>query len=219
MNRPLSVPNQDQLRQMQHRMTLDTSQRQANGRLGQQFVSNFSDLLPLDMSSATGSPESNGTPSGSHRGAAGFQAHQPPSAGANPIYKLDAMMFPSGDPFAYPNQPIMEFSLGTQAGHPSSGQQHQDSMQFYTPNVYDDIEGQLLGPIPPYLMQSAQGQSIDLAAQMYHNTSNLLNLAQQPQAHNAQQAAAHQRHQREIEEMLVDPNLHDVFGGHHYRQL
>lgn len=127
------------------------------------------------------------------------------------------MMFPTGDPFAYPNQPIMDFStMGAQSGHQTSGQPHQDSMQFYTPNVYDDIEGQLLGPIPPYLMQSAQGQSIDLTAQMY-NTSNMLNL-QQAQAHNAQQNAAHHRQQREIEEMIVDPNMHDVFGEH-YRQL
>ncbi len=92
------------------------------------------------------------------------------------------MMFPSGDPFAYPSQqPLIDYS-GQPQGRPVSQNQHQDAMQFY--GVYDDIEGQLLGPVPGYLQHG-----LDLSAQTAHmyNASGVLILNQQQQQQLAQQ--------------------------------
>ena len=220
----LEHSSREQLRQISQRMSFDAAVRQQHGgRPGQQqqqFMSKFPDLLPLDLSPATGSPESSGTPSTSHRSAASFQTQQQqqqtPMSSASHLYKLDAMMFPSTDPFAYPNRPMMEFNLQQQqhqhqqTSHGGGGHQGQDEMQFYVSNIYEDIEGQLLGPIPPYLMQSSQAQGLDLSSQMY-TASSLLTLQQ------AQARQAHQRQQRELEELLADPNF-DVFP-HSFQQL
>ncbi|CAK7208594.1 Gypsy retrotransposon integrase-like protein 1 [Sporothrix bragantina] len=234
-------------------------QRQGQGSSGAPFVGNFHELLPLDIPSATGSPESSGTPSTSQRSAGGYPLHHTPnasmsgggiglnnaglgtssgtmasdgslSATTNPLYKLDAMLFPSSDPFAYPTQPIMDFGLqnfvgdvngtntaggassntsggggGDAHGAPSNGatathgqQQHPDAMQFYAPSMYGEIEGQLLGPVPAYLMQpSGAPAGIDLTSEMY--SANSLLTLQQAQTHNAQQQqqAAHAHHQRQ----------------------
>jgi hypothetical protein len=145
---------------------------------------------------------------------------------------MDAMMFPSEDPFAYPNQPLMDpasHHAGNQTSQPGGGQSH-DTMQFYIPNMYDGIEGQLLEPIPSYLMQQGQGQGqrhpqphgLNATPQMF-NTSNMLamqpghgsNPHQQPQQQHHQQMAQHahqhphQQHQQGniMEEMLTDPNF------------
>ena len=206
----------EQIRHMAHRISFDPAQqRLANGRSGQPFVPNYSELLPLDVSSATGSPDSAGTPSTSHRSAASFPPQTAAGGSANPLYKLDAMMFPSEDPFAYPNQPAMDFALqqhqgrsGQPGGHPNAGPpHHQDAVPFYMPNMYGDIEGQLLGPIPPYLVQSSHGQGVDLSAQVY-NASGILPVSlQQAHLQQAQQQAAQQQQQREIEALLADPNF------------
>ena len=216
---PVLGSSHEQIRHMAHRVSFDTAQRQSNGRPGHQFVANYPELLPLDISSATGSPDSSGTPSTSQRSAGAFP-HQTPTGSANPLYKLDAIMFPSEDPFAYPNQPAMEFGVPRhpargQTGHPSAGPPG-DGVQFFMPNVYGDIEGQLLGPIPPYLMQSSHGQGLDLSAQMY-NASGLLPVSlQQSHAHQSQQHAAQQQQQqqqqRELEELLADHNF-EPFGN------
>lgn len=69
---------------------------------------------------------------------------------------LTRMMFPSNDPFAYPNQPILEFD--------SLQDQKSQNAFMSPPNMfmangngnsgpYDDLEGQLFGPLPPYLTQ------------------------------------------------------------------
>ncbi len=203
INRP--QPSHETMRQLPQRMSLDAAQRQLNSRTGQQFTSKFPDLLPVDLSPPSGSPESSGTPSTSHRSGAGFPAQSSAAGGASHLYKLDAMMFPSADPFAYPNQPMMEFNLQPQAGQANIGQQ--EDLQFYLPNTYDGIEGQVLGPIPPYLMQHSQAQGLELPTQMY-GASDMLNI-QQAQARQAQQAA-HQRQQRELEEFLADPGF-DMF--------
>lgn len=326
----------DQLRQApQHRMSFDAIQQQQQLILQQQqqqhqqphqlpqqhqqhqqqqahsipaapFVANFQELLPLDIPSATNSPESSGTPSTSQRSAGGYPLHHTPnasmgsgggiglnnagvsaggpsvpvsdgstSATTNPLYKLDAMLFPSSDPFAYPSQPIMDFGLqdlmgdmngGNSAGGTSSNgsggggdghgapnsadgtshgqQQHPDAMQFFAPSMYSEIEGQLLGSAPPYLMQpSGAPAGIDLASEMY-SASSLLTL-QQAQAHNAQQQqqAAHAHHQRQqqqqhhqqqqqhqqipqqhqqhqhgVDDMFADNNFNDIFAGQYQQR-
>ncbi len=211
-------PGHEVLRQIPHRMSFDGAQRQQNGHPPQLFASRFPDLLPLELSPHSGSPESSGTPSTSHPSATGFQGQPTPaSAAANHLYKLDAMMFPSADPFAYPNQPqpVLDFNMQQQARHASAGQPP-DGMQYYMPNAYDDIEGQLMGPIPPYLMQHSQGQGMGMSHNMYDSGPNMLSL-QQAQAGQAQQSAHHHQQQRELEEFLADPSF-DMFPQN-YRQI
>ena len=62
------------------------------------------------------------------------------------------MMFPSADPFAYPNQPMMEFDNIKQENIGNMPQPNY-LLNGTQPGIYDDLEGQLFGPIPPYLMQ------------------------------------------------------------------
>lgn len=110
---------------------------------------NYSKLHALDVSSTAS--ENNVNPSTAHPSSSAYlrssQTQQSPS-----IYKLDALMFPSSDPFAYPNQPLADFGTQTaahaeqqQPSHISSmhGQQPTDSRNYYMPEVYGDIEGQL----------------------------------------------------------------------------
>lgn len=93
--------------------------------------------------------------------------------GMNQINQLDAVMFPSGDPLAYPNQP----GLGMRGGP-----QHYDPSQYYTPNLFDGIEGQLMGPLPPYLMQTPQGQpGFSFPAQMYSDPMLAIQMQRAPQ--------------------------------------
>lgn len=102
-----------------------------------------SELHPLDVpgtgSSDAGTPSSNQTTDTSYIP----QHSNTPSQGLNQspdnIYKFDAMMFSSGDPFAYPNQPLVEAQPPQMAAPPQA-----DSSNFYmTPGLYGGIEGQL----------------------------------------------------------------------------
>ncbi|KAI0532128.1 hypothetical protein GGR58DRAFT_491367 [Xylaria digitata] len=88
---------------------------------------------------------------------------------AQQIHRLDTMMFPSDDPLAYPNQPRADFSIhGSSLHHanPADVLQH-DPSPYYVPQLYDGIEGQLLGPIPPYLMHSQGDPGLPFPAHMY----------------------------------------------------
>ncbi|KAK0621332.1 fungal-specific transcription factor domain-containing protein [Bombardia bombarda] len=213
------------LRRPQRTTSFDTVGLQQNGPSGQGYGANLQELVSLDMNMAGTGSDTNNASVTAHGQAPGFQ--QPHSAGgaAASLYKLDAMMFPSGDPFAYPNQPLIDQTsqhLAPQAQQ-TGASQSQDSMQFYMPSLYDDIEGQLLGPIPPYLAQQGHVHNgMDPSSQMY-NTANMLTLQQaqrnhsnrqqqQQQQQQHQQAPQHmaqqQQQQREMmmEEILADPN-------------
>ncbi|KAI1435741.1 hypothetical protein GGR50DRAFT_702483 [Xylaria sp. CBS 124048] len=88
---------------------------------------------------------------------------------AQQIHRLDAMMFPSDDPLAYPTQPRVDFGIqgsGLHHGNPG-GVLHHDHSSYYMPHLYDGIEGQLLGPLPPYLMQSHRQPGFPFPASMY----------------------------------------------------
>jgi hypothetical protein len=81
---------------------------------------------------------------------------------------LGAMMFPSGDPFAYPNQPMTEFDNIKQENIGSMKSSRAPPMFLSNgtsgPGIYDDLEGQLFGPLPPYLLQGQQ--PFDMTGQM-----------------------------------------------------
>lgn len=131
----------------------------STGLTDQNPLHNFHELVsPTDISNA-------GTPDSSSTG----QSFQPPLNFQQPYLEnsnlpdMGAMMFPSADPFAYPNQPMIEFDNQQQKNgmvnsymDGSSG----PSNMFLSngtapqPNLYDNLEGQLFGPLPPYLMQN-----------------------------------------------------------------
>lgn len=82
---------------------------------------------------------------------------------SNALPDLSAMMFPSADPFAYPNQPLMEYDNIKQEdnsfmnGSPTPQMIYQGGTGG---RMYDDLEGQLFGPIPPYLQQGQQNYNM-----------------------------------------------------------
>ncbi|GJC90235.1 activator of stress genes 1 [Colletotrichum liriopes] len=116
------------------------------------LTSNIQDLLGMDMSSRA-TPDSVSTSASSNRPPQGF----PPPHNMNHISKLDSLMFPSEDPFAYPNQPMME--LGFQKGPgPNNVSGPQDASTFMMPGAFDDIDTQLLGQSPAYFLQGQSHQ-------------------------------------------------------------
>jgi len=68
---------------------------------------------------------------------------------------LTRMMFPSNDPFAYPNQPMMELDNIQQDQKAQNPFMSPQNMYMSNGNngPYDNLEGQLFGPLPPYLTQ------------------------------------------------------------------
>ncbi|KAF3800288.1 Activator of stress protein 1 [Colletotrichum gloeosporioides] len=113
------------------------------------------DLLSMDMASRA-TPDSVSTSASSTR-PQGFPPPHAHSNNMNHISKLDSLMFPSEDPFAYPNQPMME--LGYQKGPgPNNVSGPQDASSFMMPGAFDDIDTQLLGQSPAYFLHQGQGQ-------------------------------------------------------------
>ncbi|KAF7532085.1 hypothetical protein G7054_g8263 [Neopestalotiopsis clavispora] len=134
------------------------------------FSSNMQGMSPLDLAANAADAMAAGhLDHGRHMQQDGL------GQGLNQINQLDAVMFPSGDPLAYPNQP----GLGMRGGP-----QHYDPSQYYAPNLFDGIEGQLMGPLPPYLMQTPQGQpGFSFPAQMYSDPMLAIQLQRAPQQH------------------------------------
>jgi len=157
------------------------------------------ELLPSGMeSTGTATPDTMGSRSpvltgpgmgglpGQGRGQG--QQYYAPFGGAG-LGDLSAMMFPSADPFAYPNQAMLSYdSRHGQQGKTSEGQgQGQagylpsnapDSMgaqnMFLSSNVggggggggvnlgYDSLEGQIFGPMAPYLVTQEGGMGMGM---------------------------------------------------------
>ncbi|KAJ1337446.1 proline utilization trans-activator [Microdochium nivale] len=115
---------------------------------------------------------------------------------ANPMHRLDTMLFASGDPMAYPSQARLDFHDPRTAYH-HAGQggmaPHQGPSQFYMPNLYDNIEGQLMGPLPPYMMQAAAQPAYDFATQMYADPMLPVQQMHIPRPHPAQSPAQSMR--------------------------
>ncbi|CZT49777.1 related to transcriptional activator Mut3p [Rhynchosporium secalis] len=130
------------------RTSLDSVRFQSNPNLRHSYrdlMSQPTDMSPI--STPITSPSSSLHPSYS----------LPPQFGINTgVPDLGAMMFPSNDPFAYPNQPMMAFENVKQENLMMNNSQ---VPPIYLPNglpgqEYDDLQGQLFGPLPPYLAQA-----------------------------------------------------------------
>jgi hypothetical protein len=146
------------------------------------FSSSLQDFFPFEMSSRA-TPESTSTAGSSQRATFASQSVQ----GANPMNKLDSLMFPSEDPFAYPNQPMMElgFPSKSDGGAASLAGQGQDP-QFFYPGTMEEIDSQFLGQPPPYMMQNQQGHGMMGSMQnMFDPSSAMLGFQQGIQAHRA----------------------------------
>ncbi|KAF3770089.1 hypothetical protein M406DRAFT_284629 [Cryphonectria parasitica EP155] len=189
----------------------------------------FPDLHTLDVSSTVTSDTSGISPSTAHSSSQYLRSSQ--AAESPSVYKLDALMFPSGDPFAYPNQPLVDFGEAV-ATHAESNPSHisnvpshtSDPRNFYMSGLYGgDIEGQLMGPLPPYLIHSTPSQNgLGLSGQMYQSPSSMT--MQQGQAHPTGHGhhqhhlqAHHHRTGREVDDMMTDSGFNrdwDIFGGH-----
>jgi hypothetical protein len=150
------------------RASMDGNRFQTNTLSNPNLRHSFHELMSPALSS-TGTPES--TTAANSLQQSPFQLQQPFHINTA-IPDLNAMMFPSADPFAYPNQALIEFDNVKQenvgAGHASQGQRMYLSNGVNGPGLYDDLEGQLFGPLPPYLMQGQP--NYDLQGQM--DTSN-----------------------------------------------
>ncbi|KAJ4260678.1 Gypsy retrotransposon integrase-like protein 1 [Fusarium torreyae] len=191
------------------------------------FSANFGEFMTPEMQRST--PESTSS--------AATSAQRVPYTGQqlgvhNPVNKLDSLMFPSEDPFAYPNQPMMELGYPGKTDQPANmGDQSQD-MQLFLTGTFDDVESQIFGQPPPYMMHQ-QGQPMMGAPSqpMYHSPSNMMGM--QPgqsmmhqrrpvsqthaihQGHSMSNRRAHtQRHQeRQIQQMFTEQGMQADWGG------
>jgi hypothetical protein len=91
-----------------------------------------------------------------------YQQQSQPYLDPDCVPDLSAMMFPSADPFAYPNQPMIEYDNSRQIQVELQKADPQSNYPMFISNHggsgagngYDNLEGQLFGPLPPYLMHS-----------------------------------------------------------------
>lgn len=110
------------------------------------------DMLSLDMSSRA-TPDSTSTAASSSRMA--FMPHAVATQSApNPVHKLDTLMFPSDDPFAYPNQPMME--LGYQAPKDGTAVTMAQDPNFFFPGTLEEMGNAFVNQPPPYLNQNGR---------------------------------------------------------------
>jgi hypothetical protein len=172
------------------------------------FSASVQDLLAMEMPSTT--PDSTSTGGSSYPRPSGFPPQPMSAAGSHPLRKLDALMFPSEDPFAYPNQPMME--LGFQKE--SSGQlgvSQADSGQFYLPGTFDDIETQLLGEPASYIMQHPERQGLDLAG--LYSGPGMTGVRGSQRSHQGRRVSMQQSSQREFEQYLSDTGYQAYWGS------
>ncbi|KAL3419637.1 fungal specific transcription factor [Phlyctema vagabunda] len=143
------------------RVSLDGTRFHPSNSSDPGLRSSFHELMsPSTDMSACGTPDSSSSNSFSQPQSQ-FGMPQTFSGSNNGLPDLTAMMFPSSDPFAYPNQPMMEFDSAKHDGmNVMDGAQRSNPVYVSHgpagPVVYDDLEGQLFGPLPPYLMQGQQ---------------------------------------------------------------
>ncbi|KAI9147962.1 transcriptional activator Mut3p [Paramyrothecium foliicola] len=187
------------------------------------FATNF-DFGAMDMSSRA-TPDSTSTGTSSHATIYPGQALN----SRNPVHKLDSLMFPSEDPFAYPNQPMMELGFQPKPdGTPITMTDQGPDSQFLFTGQLDEIESQFFGQPPPYMMgqpQPPMQQFMNFSDNMFDPNSLLGFQAQAPMAAQQQQQPQggpmmpqqrrHQnRHQqRRIEQIFTEHGMQPDWGG------
>lgn len=136
--------------------SFDNQRHPSSAAPDQKWRRSFQDLVsPVDVS-GTGTPDST-TSSNGLQTQRNFQ---------QPFGDLGAMMFPSADPFAYPNQAMMSFdNLQQKSGFMGNSIDTSVPTMFIggganVSSPYDNLEGQLFGPLPPYLIQTQPGANM-----------------------------------------------------------
>ena len=89
-------------------------------------------------------------------------------------------MFPSEDPFAYPNQPMMELGYQDKSPQITMAGQASDASFFLTSGM-DDLDNSLLGQPPPYMMHQPQNPSSMGMSPTLYDPGNLLGLQMEDQ--------------------------------------
>lgn len=185
---------------------------------------------PLDMGSRA-TPEST---TSSHSRTSAFP-HQG-MANGNTIHKLDSLMFPSGDPFAYPNQPMMQLGYPKPVSGPQSATMSAPLTASMTiPGSFDDFDAnQFLGHASSYSMQQQQQQQQQYNQQQQSQPQQGLGLShmyqqQQPSMLGLQQDAQRLEHarraaqmqrpmdNREMERMLAESGYQGNWGNMYAR--
>ncbi|KAI0875064.1 hypothetical protein GGS24DRAFT_308758 [Hypoxylon argillaceum] len=154
-------------------------------------------------------------------GDAGQVKVQHSTAGAaQQLHRLDAIMFPSSDPLAYPHQPRADFGIhgpGLHPADPGEVLQH-DPSSYYVPQLYDGIEGQLLAPLPPYLMQSQGDPGIPFPAQMYSDpmlpSQQMDPSSHRPHSQGLQLDQELRQQSRDYDHMLASTSWPNMFPQH-----
>ena len=127
------------------------------------------DMLPMDLGSRA-TTDSASTGAGSVLQQAAYAGGNPAVSSPSTLNRLGALMFPSEDPFAYPNQPMMELGLQQKMQQePMQGQGQgaaEDNAQFFMQGTFDDVESHLLGQIPPFMIDQAH-QGLEMPVNMY----------------------------------------------------
>ncbi|KAL2202674.1 hypothetical protein CC79DRAFT_1280031 [Sarocladium strictum] len=151
------------------------------------FTASIQEFLPFDMSSRA-TPDSTSTAS----------SRQVPYLAqsmsfSTPMNKVDSLMFPSEDPFAYPNQPMMELGYQDKSPQMSMAGQASDA-NFFLTSPLDDLDSQLLGQPPPYMMHQPQGATGMGMSPTLYDPGNLLGLHVDDQPQQSQQQPPPQQH-------------------------
>ncbi|CAM1510357.1 Fc.00g006920.m01.CDS01 [Cosmosporella sp. VM-42] len=207
------------------RSSVDTIRSPSQGYHDPTFSSNLSDFMSVDMQRAT--PESTSTATSSQRAAyptAPLSVH-------NPVHKLDTLMFPSEDPFAYPNQPMMELGFPGKTDPPASMADPSQDSQFFLTGSFDDVDSQIFGQPPPYMIHQQGQPMMNVASHMYDPSMMGMQaghpMAQQhavpqpqhqpqpqPQHPLASRRAHTQRHQeRQIQQMFTQQGMQADWGS------
>lgn len=171
------------------------------------FSSAFNDFMSIDVPTRD-TPDSMSTATSSQRNPYTGQ----PLGMHNPVNKLDSLMFPSEDPFAYPNQPMMELGFPGKSEAPGVSDASSD-MQLFLTGTFDEVESQLFGQQPPPYMMHQQAQPMmGMSSQMYdpslmglHSSNHSMVSSSSthsqpmrvPQSHAQAQAQAHSRAQHQ----------------------
>jgi hypothetical protein len=192
------------------------------------FSNNF-DMLPMEARSRA-TPDSTSTGASSY--ATMFAGQSVNSH--NPVHKLDSLMFPSADPFAYPNQPMMELGFQPKAdATPITMTDQGPDSQFLFSGSLEDIESQFFGQPPPYMMGQGQPSMqpfMNFSDNMFDPNS-LMGFQQHPPQQQQQQAplppqqqagpgmpqqrrGGQNRHQqRRIEQIFTAHGMQPDWGG------